>query len=147
MSLGLNLHSIARGAISALHPEVPATLYRSVGQTTGEDGAVKSVYAPGVPVSAQIQSESPSALAHADRVGMEETSRKLYLFSEPGLDKRVAGVVRPLARGGDMLQLENGTWWLVVGVIEDFTLSGWACVRATMQVGGPDFSNSEWYTP
>ncbi|MDR2075658.1 MAG: hypothetical protein LBP61_01810 [Desulfovibrio sp.] len=138
---GLNLHSLARGAISALHPEVPARLYQSAGQVTGEDGAVKGVYAPGVPVSAQIQSEGPTALAHADRVGREEVSRKLYLFSEPG--RRVAGIVRPLARGGDMLQLEDGTWWLVEGVIEDFTLSGWACVRATMQVGGPDFGGGE----
>jgi hypothetical protein len=145
--MGLNLHSVVRGAIGALHPEVAATLYRSTGRVTTGDGGVKSVYAPGICVNAQMQTESPTALAHADRVGMEEVSRKFYLFSDSGLETRVAGVVRPLARGGDMLRLEDGTWWLANALIEDFTRSGWACVRATLQVNPPDFSHSEWGAP
>jgi hypothetical protein len=144
---GLNLHALTRGAISALHPDTPATLYRSTGQVTEEDGGVKSVYAPGMAINAQVQSEGPTVLAHADRVGMENVSRKLYLFTAPGLADKVAGIVRPLARGGDMLRLEDGSWWLVDAVIEDFSRSGWGCVRATLQVNPPDFSRSEWYTP
>ena len=147
MSLGINLHALVNGAINALHPDVAATLYRSTGQVTTADGSVKSVYAPGVAIAAKVQTESPTALAHTDRVGMEDVTRKFYLRSEPGLAERVAGIVRPLARGGDMLQLPDGTWWLVVGVIEDFTRSGWACVRGTLQVVPPDFSHSEWWTP
>ncbi|MDL2315507.1 hypothetical protein LJC59_00290 [Desulfovibrio sp. OttesenSCG-928-A18] len=93
----------------------------------------------------QIQSEGATALYHADRVGMEEITRKLYLFSASGLRERVAGIVRPMSRGGDMLQLEDGTWWLVDAVIEDFTRSGWASVRATLQVRAADFSASDWW--
>ena len=144
---GVNLHGIVRGAIAALHPEVLLTLYQSTGQVTAPGGVVKSVYARGVAVAAQMQSEGPTTLFHADRVGQEEVSRKFYLFSNPELDRRVAGIVRPLSRTGDMLELEDNTWWLVDGVIEDFTRSGWACVRATMQVKPPDFTYSDWFTP
>lgn len=147
MSLGINLHAIVRPVINALHPEVKATLYQSTGQSTGAGGGVKGIYAPGIAITAQMQSEGPTALYHADRVGMEEVGRKFYLFSTPELDKRIAGIARPLSRGGDVFQLEDQTWWLVDAILEDFTRSGWASVRATLQVNPPDFSNSDWYTP
>ena len=137
MSLGINLHSVVRPAISALHPETSATLYQSTGQAVGAEGDVKSAYAPGLSVSVQMQSEGPTALFHTDRVGQEEISRKLYLFSEPDLAQKVGGVVRPLGRGGDLLQLDDGTWWLIDATIEDFSRSGWVCVRATLQVEAP----------
>lgn len=158
----LNLHAIVTPAIRSLHPEVTATLYRSTGQTTGAGGGVKSVYAPGVDVSAQMQPEGGSALFHSGRVGMEEVSRTLYLFSPPEPAVRVAGIVRPLSRNGDMLQLKEGgllgdaggeappakeseTWWLVEAVLEDFSRSGWVSVRATLQVNPPDFTYSGWW--
>jgi hypothetical protein len=142
----INLHAIVRKPISAAHPEVPAVLYRSTGQTVGPDGEIKAAYAAGIPVSVQMQSESPTVLAHVDRVGQEEVSRKFYLFSEADPAKRVAGIVRPLSRNGDMLFLEDGAWWLIDAVIEDFSRSGWVSVRATLQVREPDFCASEWFT-
>lgn len=141
---GINLHNTVRQAVNALHPDIDATLYRSTGQVVDKGGSVKSVYAEGVSVKVQMQSEGPTTLDHTDRVGMEEVSRKLYLFSNPALDERVAGIVRPLSRNGDMLGLDDGTWWLVDNIIEDFTRSGWASVRASLQVIPPDFSNSDW---
>jgi len=178
MTLGLNLHSLVRGAINSVHPEVKATLYRAAGQVNGPGGEIKPIYAPGEAITVQVQSEGPSVLAQVDRVGQEEVSRKFYLFSEPGPSRRVAGIVRPLSRGGDMILLgpeapdpqvadqssgsatEPGAdttpagpgpgvtpgWWLVEAVIEDFSLSGWASVRATLQVKAPDFSYSPWHT-
>jgi len=178
MTLGLNLHSLARGAISSVHPEVPATLYRAAGQVVGPGGEARPIYAPGEAISVQAQSEGPGVLAQVDRVGQEEVSRKLYLYSEPGQGRRVAGIVRPLSRGGDMIFMRPGQspspesstilpvrrgnpkralrpptmvqaaawWWLVEAVIEDFSLSGWVSVRATLQVKAPDFSSSPWYT-
>jgi hypothetical protein len=133
----LNLHSLVRGAISSVHPEVKATLYRASGQNIGPGGKVMPDYAPGEAITAQVQSEGPSVLAQVDRVGQEEVSRKLYLFSEPDLEHKVGGIVRPLSRGGDMIQFEDETWWLVEAVIEDFSRSGWASVRATLQVKAP----------
>ncbi|MDR3037879.1 MAG: hypothetical protein LBV21_01070 [Candidatus Adiutrix sp.] len=159
MILGLNLHGLVRGAISAIHPEVPATLYQSQGQTTGPGGEIRPIYAPGRAVSTQMQSEGPSVLAQVDRVGQEEVSRKFYLFSDPEPGQRVAGIVRPLSRNGDMLHLAEAAeepgqicphasgWWLVEATIEDFSRSGWVSVRATLQVKPPDFSGSDWWTP
>ena len=141
----LNLHGIVRSAINAVHPSIPATLYQSTGQINDASGMVRPTYAPGETVSIQVQSEGPSVLEHTDRVGMEEVSRKFYLFSAPDMDKRVAGIVRELSRNGDMIHMEDGTWWLITAIVEDFTRSGWASVRGTLQVSPPDFSFSECY--
>lgn len=145
MAASVNLHRLARPAVNAVHPEVTATLFRSVGRITLPDGRAKSRYAPGEAVTVQMQSEGATALYHAGRVGMEESSRKFYLFSLPGLERRVSGLVRPLARGGDMFELAGNSWWLVEAVLEDFTSSGWVCLRAVLQVIPPDFSFSEWH--
>jgi hypothetical protein len=131
---GLNMHGIVRGLIAALHPEVPAMLYQSIGQKTEAGGKVKSLYAPGRPVTVQAQTESPAELFHAGRVNQCGHSRKFYLHSGDCPAAKVQGGFRPLSRNGDMLRLEDGSWWLVDGMIEDFTRSGWACVRATLQV-------------
>lgn len=150
---GINLHSVVRGVINMLHPDINATLYQATGQTTAGGGNVKSIYAPGRAIKAQAQSEGTTALFHADRVGSEELVRKFYLFSDPELDARVAGIIRPLSRGGDMFQIDAtetwfaDTWWLVEATIEDFTRSGWVNVRATLQVNPPDFSASDWSNP
>ena len=143
----MNLHGIVRQAVNNLHPEVSASLYQAAGQETGDGGKIGAKYAQGIRITAQMQSEGPTALYQADRVGMEEVNRKFYLYSGSAINERVAGIVRPLSRGGDILRLEDGTWWLVNAVIEDFTRSGWVCIRATMQVNPPDFSHSEWGAP
>jgi hypothetical protein len=139
----INLHAIARGPVGALHPEVAATIYRSVGRATGPGGGVTGIYAPGVAIRAQRQSAGPAALLQRDRVSETETACKFYLFSGPDPAGKVAGMYRPLSRGGDMLQLEEGSWWLVNELLEDFSLSGWVSVLATLQVNPPDFSFSE----
>lgn len=147
---GINLHGVVRGAINHLHPDIKATLYQVTGQTVVTGGQPKSIYSPGKPVWTQAQSEGTTTLYHADRVGSEEIIRKFYLFSKPELNERIAGIIRPLSRGGDMFQIDinekwfAGTWWLVEGTIEDFTLSGWVNIRATLQVNPPDFSASDW---
>ena len=145
MTLGINLHGIVNPIIAMLHPNIPATLYRSTGQKNVR-GTVKPTYAEGELIQVQVQSEGPTTLAHVNKVGQEEVTRKMYLFSDHGLTSRVAGIVRPETRGGDMLRLDDETWWLVLGPVEDFTRAGWECVRATMQVKGPDFSGSDWWT-
>lgn len=153
MSLGINLHHAVRGAISYLHPDVNAILYRTVGQTVIIGGQPKAIYAEGVNIKAQMQSEGTTMLFHADKIGQEEINRKFYIYGPPELDLRVAGVIRPLSRGGDMFQIDHeenwfaGTWWLIDATTEDFTRSGWMNVRATLQVNPPDFSHSDWYTP
>lgn len=152
MISGVNLHKVVRSAVNFLHPDVRATLYRSTGQVVIEGGQPKSTYAEGAAIIAQMQSEGPTTLNHIDRVGQEEVYRKFYLSSSSDMQTRVAGIIRPLTRGGDMFQIDPseswfaGTWWLVEATSEDFTRSGWANVRAVMQVNAPDFSHSAWAT-
>lgn len=154
MSLGINLHGIVRGAISSLHPDIAATLYQSTGQAgVSPGGSPLPVYAPGVGITAQKQSASPATLLHRDRVSETEQTYTFSLFSSPDPAKKVTGIYRPLSRGGDIFQLADGSWWLVDELLEDFSLSGWVSILATLQVIPPDFSNSDWgrgpgeYTP
>lgn len=150
---GINLHAIVNPVIATLHPNHSATLYRSTGQKNVK-GVMQATYAEGESISCQIQSESAETLAHVNMVGQEEVSRRIYLFSTPGMSDRVASIVRPIARNGDFLQIDTadpwygGQWYLVHAIIEDFTVagSGWSNVRATLQVKGPDFSHSSWFT-
>lgn len=150
---GINLHAVVNPIITTLHPNHAATLYRSTGQSNVK-GVIKATYAEGEAISVQIQSESAETLAHANYVGQEEVSRRIYLFSTPGMADRVASIVRPIARNGDFLQIDasdpwySGQWYLIHAIIEDFTVagSGWSNVRATLQVKGPDFSGSDWWT-
>lgn len=142
---GLNLHALVRPMIAAVHPEETVTLYQAHGQTNVA-GKITPLYAAPRPVQAQVQNVGDAALAHADRVGQNDITRHMYLFATPG--DAPAGVVRPLARGGDMIQrgpAAGGTWWLVTAVPEDFAQVGWVCVRVTLQVKAPDFSASEWW--
>lgn len=132
----LNLHSIARGAIVALHPEEPVTLYQSSGQTNTR-GVISPTYEAAQNVQAQIQSLSTDELANVESVAQTGQVRKAYLFGPPITTLIPQGIVRPLARSGDMIQRADGTWWLVTGMMEDFSASGWVCVQITQQVDAP----------
>lgn len=135
--MSINLHGIARGAISRLHPEIEVTLYRSISHGIDESGGTVPAFAPGVAVSAQMQSESTATLYHADKMRQSTESRKFYLFSKNKADEKITGIHRPLSRGGDVIKLLDGSWWLVDGIVEDFSQSGWVSVRATLQVKPP----------
>lgn len=136
----LNLHSLVRSAVAALHPDEVVTLRQSVGQRNAR-GRLTPVYGPAQTVRAQIRSLGRDDLTHAEHVGSTRIDRKAYLCApDPALPPH--GVVRASARNGDMLQRADGTWWLVTAVIEDFTASGWVCVGITQQVDGPDLRAS-----
>ena len=132
----LNLHSIVRGAIIALHPEEAVTLYQSSGQINTQ-GVISPTYEAVQTVQAQIQSLSTDELKNAEDVAQTGQVRKAYLFGPPVTTLVPQGIVRPLARSGDMLQRADGTWWLVTGMMEDFSASGWVCVQITQQVDAP----------
>lgn len=136
----MNLHNLVRGAITTLHPDETVTLRQSTGQQNVR-GRITPVYAPAQVVNAQIQSLGQNDLAQVEQTSSTKIDRKAYLYAPvPSLPPQ--GIVRPLARNGDMIQRSDGTWWLVTAMIEDFTASGWVCVGITQQVDGPDLSLS-----
>lgn len=140
--MGLNLHSLVSPLVAVVHPEEEVTLYQSTGQENVH-GTIKPKYAAPQQVRAQVQSVGDAALSHADKVGQNDVTRHFYLFASPR--NAPAGVVRPLARGGDMIQRKNTTWWLITATPEEFSRAGWVCVRGTLQVKAPDFSASDWW--
>ena len=140
--MGLNLHAIVHPMVTVIHPDETVTLYQAQGQTNVA-GKITPVYLPPQPILAQVQTASDAALYHADRVGQNDVTRNMYLFANS--DTPPAGVVRPMARGGDIIQRANGTWWLVVAVPEDFSGVEWVMARCSLQVKAPDFSASPWW--
>lgn len=133
----INLHSIVKSALTAIHPDELVTLYRSQG-ITNVKGEIKTSYAAGSIVKAQIQSLSDDKLFHSGKTGQNSTTRKAYLFSKDSTAEKPAPVFRPLSRTGDMVKRADGTWWLVDSLIEDFSHAGWVCVGLVLQTKAPE---------
>ena len=132
----MNLHLLARAAIPVINPDETVQWYRNIGQTTGDFGVVTPVFAAPASVTAQVQSESDASLYYQNRVGDNSIVRRFYLMGDE--PTQPAGIVRPFVRGGDVLLRADGSWWMVNGVIDDFSLqSGWVCVRAVLQAVRP----------
>lgn len=130
---GVNLHATVRQAITGLHPEEVATLYRSMGNTNVR-GVLTPSWGEGESVLVQVQSISDDALYHSNRTGQNATTRKIWM-TVPASD--VGGVDRETGKGGDMIQLPGGSWWLVDAVLEDFGRSGWKSLRIVRQTKAP----------
>lgn len=141
---GLNLHSLVRSMIPFVNPDEIVTIYHSKRQTNNK-GKIIPIYEPPVTVQAQVQRVGDATLYHSDKVGQNDITKNFYLIANSVLPPY--GLIRQLARGGDILKREDNTFWLVVAVVEDFTsTSGWVCVRGSIQVNQPNFSASPWYT-
>lgn len=134
----LNLHAIVRSPIMALHPDELVALYKSTGQANVL-GRIKPTYAPGVLVWAQIQMLSADELQQREDTSKTGLDAKMYLNA---IGKNPpAGIIRHMARNGDFIRRADGTWWLVVSVIEDFTKSGWECLGIACQTQPPDIDD------
>ena len=136
-----NLHAMVRGMIQAVNPDQTVTLYRSLSMAddyrTDDEGRPVQGFETVAGVSANIQSESPTALYFADHLPRESVTRKAYLYAnEDWLNKPFTGL-RAFARGGDFVQMEDGTLWFIDSVMEDFSHVGWVSVRLVLQIEVP----------
>lgn len=143
MAIGVNLHNVVRGAITSIHPDETVTLYQSAGQRNVK-GKIVSVYSEPQEVKANFQPLDSDALRHAEVLGQTPMSEQVFLYSENPMP--IAGQQRlPIIRTGDFLLRDNGTYWLVTAVLEDWTWDGWCNVGVHIQTTPPDFSASDWY--
>lgn len=141
----IRLRAIANRYTSLVHPNETITLYRSLGQEQ-VPGKKRPIYAAPVTIpDAQIQQLTADDLVHQGMTSQTEIDRRCYLPSDNSTTGKPAGIIRPFERNGDMIQREDGTWWLVTAPLEDFTKSEWVAVRITLQTKAPDFSASEWW--
>lgn len=134
--MSINLHAIVRGAVTSLHPDEAMTLYRSTGQQNVRGEACPTYAAP-VTVMGQVQSERPDTLEPSRDANAVSRTRRCYLYGGEDTGFVPRTLTRAFATGGDILQRADGTWWLVVGMLEDFSASGWVCVRIEAQLKFP----------
>lgn len=144
-AFGMNLHDLVRGAIPPLHPDESVLLVQSTGSLNVR-GVVTPQYADAVQVRAQVQSMGNDDLKAMNDTARTEVQRRAYLYSATPAGLVPQGIVRPLARGGDLLRRADGTWWLVAAMMEDFSASGWVCVRIVQQIVAPQAAQDKAQT-
>src|SRR5271155_5526729 len=123
----MNLHGIVAGAIGAVNPLRQATLMRSIGYTINPDGTQVPAYQTIGNVTCQVQELTSKDLHQLDGLNLQGSSRAVYLNGD------WSGVVRATSQGGDMVQLDDGTIWLVVAIPEKFP--DWTKMIITLQDG------------
>ena len=133
----LNLHDLVRGAINIVNPDEDVWLIQNIGQTNVK-GRVTASYAPAQKVRAQVQTLSGDDLTVMNDTERTERDRKFYLYSDTETGTPPSGIIRPLGKSGDFMRRNDGTYWKVYNVSEDYTTDGWVLVLASQQVDVPE---------
>jgi hypothetical protein len=126
----INVRGLANGAIQVVNANIAATYYASTGAATDAAGKRTPSYAAGVAIQIQAQAAKGSDLKHVNNLNMQDVYKNVRMWGD------AQGVVRPDAKGGDLLTFPNvpaGTvhTWLVVAVLE--TWPDWCSVVACLQ--------------
>lgn len=126
----INVRGIANNAIQPVNPNIAAQYRASNGYTTNAAGKRDPVFAAAVPVVIQAQAVSGSALKHIEGLNLQNVYRNVRMWGNG------QGVVRPDAKGGDMLdfpQIPGGAVqpWLVTHVLE--TWPEWCSLIVCLQ--------------
>lgn len=127
----MNLRGIANTMTRGVNPNIQATLRVSIGYS--KDAAYRQVptYADAVPVTLQAQALSKKEVEHLDSMNMSNAARAVYA------NRPLTGVDRVKGSGGDLLTF-GGEVWLVIAVLEDWSLTaGWCKVAVARQVDAP----------
>jgi hypothetical protein len=126
----MNLHSVVGPIVGAVNPNLAATIQLSNGTT--KDAAFKQIpaYLAAQAVTVQMQPLGYKDLLQVE--GINVGGGKLRAFYLSGNAQAVSRVAQ---KGGDLITLPDGTLWLTVQVLEDFSVtSGWVKVAATLQM-------------
>lgn len=123
----MNLHSIAGPIIAAVNPMIAGKVRYSDGYEMGPGRKQVPKYKPDAAARLQVQPLSGKDLAHLEAQNIQGVQRSVYMHGD------TQGVVRPLAKGGDLL-IFDGKTWLVTVVFE--TWPDWCKVGVTLQLDG-----------
>jgi hypothetical protein len=126
----MNLHNVVRGVISSINADEPITFFTNVGQENDKGKAIQ-VYEKSDRM-AQIQAPSESDIRLFDKMADAKHRCKAYIYAPASTINRVK------ASAGDMLQRADGSYWLIVGISDDFSREGWLCAMCTLQTKMPD---------
>ena len=125
----MNLHAIAGPIIAIVNPWVTAMISVSTGYTTNADGSRTPGYETAVPVDVQKQPLTYNDLMQVDGLNIQGEKCAFYISGSYN------GIVRQDGLGGDLITLPNGTQWLVVLPLENWSdVNGWVKVAAVRQM-------------
>lgn len=124
---GLNLHGIVRGAITSVNSDQTLAYEESTGSTIGAGFKPAPGYAAVQQIRGQVQALSWKDLQQLDGINMNGERRAIYLYGA------INGVVRPAAKGGDLLTDSDENVWLVVQNLEQWPFH--CKVAVTLQNG------------
>lgn len=128
--MSINVRGLANAAIQVVNPNIAASYLRSTGSVTDAAGKRAPSYAAPVTVQIQAQAAKSKDLEHVENLNMQGVYKNVRMWGD------TQGIVRPEAKGGDLLLFPNvpaGTnhTWLVVAVLE--TWPAWCSVIACLQ--------------
>lgn len=124
----MNLHNIAGNYVAAVNPWLTAQYQQSTGYTTGADGTRTPSYAAAVPVQVQKQPMQYRDLVQLDGLNLNGEKAAFYV------NGNWQGVARPTGQGGDLITLPNGSVWLVVMLLENWSeMDSWSKIAAVLQ--------------
>jgi len=125
----MNMHGIVAPYIGGVNPLIPVTVLVSTGQaTTAADGSRAPTYTTLTGILGQVQPITTPDLRQLDGLNLGGVHWKIYLNGQ------VDSVVRPEAKGGDLIIIATGRHqgtWLVVAVLEQWP--DWVCAAIVLQ--------------
>lgn len=125
----MNLRNIANAVTSRVNPNLIAQWLSYAGYTVSPSGKTVPVYAAPANLQIQAQAITTQDLQKIDAMNLSQIERVILVSAQ------VQAVNRENQTGGDLLVFENATW-LVSGILEDWSTSGWMRIALTRQNGG-----------
>jgi hypothetical protein len=127
----MNLHSIVAGPIGAVNAHEFVKVYHCTG-TTNIKGVITPAYER-TTVRAQVQAPDESDIKLSDRIAEAEHTKKFYI------DAPASTINKVLQSAGDIIERDDGTYWLVVAIKDDFSRAGWLCCICVLQTEPPPY--------
>lgn len=121
----MNLRAIANSVTKSVNPNVSAQIFKSIGNTTADDGSMTPSYAEAVTMDVQKQAVSQRDLQHIDNLNLQG------VFVSIHTNGNWCGLGRKKDEGGDLFVIGDDTW-LVVAVPENWP--DWTRVVACLQL-------------
>ena len=125
----MNLHDVVAGAIGTVNRHEMVTIWRCTGVNVAK-GIVTPTYEK-ITRRAQIQQPSPSDLEQNERVARAKHSLKAWVNVPADTINRNAQTAE------DIIERDDGSYWLIVGIKESYAREGWISVLAVEQLESP----------
>lgn len=130
----INVRGIANASIQTVNPNIGADYLASTGSVLNAAGKPTPTYAAVAAVQIQAQAAKSKDLEHVNNLNMQSIYKNVRMWGN------TQGVVRPDAKGGDLLKFPNVPGgpikvWKVEAVLE--TWPAWCSLVVCMQTDAP----------